>query len=348
MRLLTGAEISTLLRKLTPQDAKRLCESLSSGLSSYSLEKDGSNRAKLIHQPLRTVFQTRNNDTTLVMPISDTSTTAVKVAMVPQEGDINGAITVYSPVGELKGVLNAAEITAFRTALATMTILTKWNTPSNAKAVVFGAGKQAEWNIRLTLLLVPGVRRIAIFNRGSTRLQRFEENVLSALRQAYPNVQFEAHAQKGSSQYQEIVAQRLANADIISCCTPSVAPLFAAKELQIESRSHRFLSLIGSYKPEMQEVDTETIRLGGKILVDSKESCLEEAGELIRAGLQPKDLVEVGELFSGSKEAMELLETAAPLTIFKCVGLGIMDLVISKALLDMAEEMNTGTVLEGF
>ena len=49
------------------------------------------------------------------MPVSDTSSTVVKVATVPAKGNIAGAITIYSgQTGELEGVLNAAEITAFR------------------------------------------------------------------------------------------------------------------------------------------------------------------------------------------------------------------------------------------
>lgn len=67
---------------------------------------------------MKVVFQSNQQhgaNTVLAMPVSDTSSTVVKVATVPAKGNIAGAITIYSgKTGELEGVLNAAEITAFR------------------------------------------------------------------------------------------------------------------------------------------------------------------------------------------------------------------------------------------
>ena len=83
MRLLNGHEISTILRdKLSSENATRLVDSLASGLASYSSEKT-KNADQSIHQPLRTAFVTRDKNTVLVMPVSNTSTTSVKVATVP-------------------------------------------------------------------------------------------------------------------------------------------------------------------------------------------------------------------------------------------------------------------------
>ena len=53
--------------------------------------------------------------------------------------------------------------------------------------------------------------------------------------------------------------------------------------------------LVGSYKPEMAEVDTALIHRA-RILVDSHSACVLETGELIGAGLAAGDVVEVGEL----------------------------------------------------
>ncbi|KAK3706358.1 hypothetical protein LTR37_012736 [Vermiconidia calcicola] len=310
MRILTGTEVSSLLRDLTSQDARRLRDSLSSGLAAYTKQEQSSkSETKLIHQPPRPVIQTKDHDTTLVMPVSNTSTTSVKVVTVPRNGDIQGAITIYSPLGVLQGVLNAAEITAFRTALATMTILTRWKAPDALNVVVFGA-------------------------------------VFATLREAYPEIEFEGIATANTPAQ---VGTRLVEADIISCCTPSTEPLFTAKELQHGSSKSRFMSLIGSYKPSMQEIDSATLKLAvSKILVDSKAACLEEAGELVSAGLGPDDLIEIGELFSKDPNGDENVGSEDALTIFKCVGFGLMDLIVSQALLEMAEDAGTGTVLDGF
>lgn len=343
MRLLTGPEISTILRDLSKDNATRLLDSLAQGLASFSSEKNGKDDVS-IRQPLRTVIQTKEKNTVLIMPVSNTSTTSVKVVTVPNRGDIKGAITIYNSVGELQGVLNAAEITAFRTALTTMTLLVKWKAPSSPNIVVFGAGKQAEWHIRLALLLVRGIKSVTIINRSQQGLEKFESNFLAELKLSYKGVAFVLISPEGNANYHSQMATRLAEADIICGCTPSTEPLFTAQDLEISSSKPKFLSLIGSYKPEMQEVDTETIKLGDKIYVDSKEACAEEAGELIRAKLEVNDLIEVGELCSSGAQ----LDHEKALTIFKCVGMGLMDLIIAQALLDIAADERVGTVLEDF
>jgi ornithine cyclodeaminase len=280
------------------------------------------------------------------MPVSDTSTTAVKVATVPHRGDIQGAITVYSATGELQGILNAAEITAFRTALATMTLLTRWKVPKAPEMVVFGAGKQAEWHVRLALLLVPGIKKVTVINRSSARLEKFQNDVLSSLESTHGKVSFQTLATESDDKKSRL-GGALATADIICCCTPSTLPLFDSTQLRREDHQQRFMSLIGSYKPEMQEVDTATIRLAGKNLyVDSKTACLEEAGELIKAGLGVNDVIEAGEVFLNPPKAQ--LDPEAGFTIFKCVGFALMDLSISQALLKMAEEKGIGMVVDSF
>lgn len=349
MRILKGSEVSEILRDLNPQNARRLLDALSTGLASYTTQKKNNDQSTMIHQPLRTIIQTCEQNTALIMPVSDTSTTVVKVATVPRTGDIKGAITIYSSVGELLGLLNAAEITAFRTALATMTVLTRWTPPpGKLSMVVFGAGKQAEWHVRLALLLVPRVENVTIINRSLERLHTFEQTTLAALKQAYGDVKFNTRSPTGNPDYLPEIEDALKESDIICCCTPSTEPLFTAKDLRTTTTKTRFLSLIGSYKSEMQEVDSETLRLQGRIFVDSKEACLKEAGELISAGIPPNDLTEIGEVFAHESEEMPKFGAQSEITIFKCVGLAIMDLIIAKALLDMAAESGAGTVLEAF
>jgi len=356
MRLLTGTDISTILRNLSTDQANEFLDTLSTALGSYYLEStnehDSSNK---IVQPPRIAFQTKQdhgNNTVLAMPVSDTTSTVVKVATIPAKGDIAGAITIYSgETGQLEGVLNAAEITAFRTALASMTILTRWPAPDSVNFCVFGGGKQAEWHVRLALLLVPGIGHVTVVNRSTKRLEAFEQDVFAQLRSIHPNVGFRALAQQGNNGYQQDLRKVLQEAHIICGCTPSTEPLFPASDLD-HGPEERFISLIGSYKPHMQEIDTETLDLArqrnGKIWVDQSEACLEEAGELIKAGLGKDDLKEIGELFSNERGKRAQLEKGRRLTLFKCVGFGFMDLVISKALLKTAEDLGKGVVVDAF
>jgi len=67
----------------------------------------------------------------------------------------------------------------------------------------------------------------------------------------------------------------------------------------------------------MRDVDNELIKRGGVIIVDSKEACLKEAGEIIGAGLQSEDMVELGTVLGKQGEDFR---TVGDVTIFKSVS----------------------------
>jgi len=114
--------------------------------------------------------------------------------------------------------------------------------------------------------------------------------------------------------------------------------------------------LVGSYKPEMAEVDTALIRRA-RILVDSRSACALEAGELIGAGTAPEDTVEVGELLrstptgdgvgADSEKIAEILR-GRDVTVFKSVGVGAQDVAIAIAVVERAIEHRIGTRIYEF
>lgn len=65
------------------------------------------------------------------------------------------------------------------------------------------------------------------------------------------------------------------------------------------------------------------------ILVDSREACLAEAGELIEAGIAPSSLVELGDVVDVAGEKVGDFDTFGlrreGRSLFKCVGIGGMD-----------------------
>jgi len=107
-----------------------------------------------------------------------------------------------------------------------------------------------------------------------------------------------------------------------------------------------------------------------KILVDSREACAKESGEIIDAGLGGDELVELGELvrfLDDGKVDQSPCELGAPwhqravidsqrvdalrsgeVTMFKSVGVGAMDAAIACAVVDKASEMGIGIGVEGF
>lgn len=323
---------------------------LSKALVSISAESKPSVPAseKLIHQPLRTVFATKANNTCIFMPVSDTASTGVKVVTVSPSG-IQGVIDIFSPDGRLQGLLAAAEVTAFRTALASMTLFVRCHSLRKENILVFGSGRQAEWHARLALLLYPDqIRRVTFINRGRQRLEEMERDVFSDLRQRYPNIVVTTLAKEGTADYDDRLLKELQACDVIFSCTPSVEPNFEYAALQ-SAPKRRFISLIGSYKPHMHEVDTDTLLSGGgKVYVDSKSACLEESGELITAKVKEDQLSEMGDLLGELDPSQGIDIPEGCNVIYKCVGMGLMDLVIGKKVLDVGNEKGLGTHVDGF
>lgn len=371
MLVLREGDIVPVLKGLTQQECQDFLANLEQALVCYSAREGD----KLIHQPLREMFTTIKGHTSLFMPASDTvNTTGIKVVTLPSGAAPKGAINIFAPDGGLDGVLNAEEITAFRTALATMIPFRDYRTGLREKRAndmkmnlaVFGAGKQAEWHIRLALLLAPEeIARVTVVNRGKTRLDRLRATLDAELAPLFPRVTFayscgsnnSGKETESESESENKVRNAVAQADAILCCTPSTEPLFPHSYLQHGSApDSRFISLIGSYKPHMQEVDKETLLSGGgKMLVDSKEACLAESGDLIKADVRGEQLVELGELASGAaveddkdRDKDKDKGKGQGNVVFKCVGMGLMDLVVGRQLLGAARARGVGVDISDF
>ncbi|KAJ5316945.1 hypothetical protein N7508_001453 [Penicillium antarcticum] len=351
MHILSEPDVAHIFRSLSQEQCQTFIETLSNALVSITREANPQTAEsdKQIHQPLRTVFTTKKNNTCIFMPVSDTQTTGIKVVTVSETG-IQGVINVFNPDGRLQGLLAAAEVTAFRTALATITLFVRCTTIRKDNVVVFGCGRQAEWHARLALLLYPEqIRSVTFVNRGKGRLEEFGGDVVVGLGRLYPAVKFEMLAKEGHVDYEGKLGEVLGAADVIFSCTPAVQPNFGWEVLQAKPKQ-RFISLIGSYKPHMREVDTRTLLSGGKVYVDSKVACLEEAGELIEAKVGEEQLVEMGDLLGAKTGVMEdtVDVPAGCNVVYKCVGMGLMDLVVGKQVLHVGAEMGLGTHVSGF
>lgn len=313
------------------------------------------------------------------------------------ESTIRGSLTLLDNLGRTTGLINAEEVTAFRTALASTMLLKKRQSVHDM--TVFGAGKQAYWHIRLALLLRGDeIHHLNIVTRNFDTAR----NCIMRLYNPLPNdpsyvnplgEKYNARTQKSiltpaHTEYQRLLKQYVRASNVIFCTTPSLTPLFPASYLiKPEGRKKgRYIACIGSYKPHMVELDPEVLRYavaphhehrhvhkrqkeGGAVIVDTVSGCLSEAGEVIQAKLSPDQIVELGELLMLKREAErqmsgkgEKAEEGCNLqddkglkewltrgnVIFKCVGIGLMDVVVGSELVRLARERGVGTTIENF
>ena len=118
------------------------------------------------------------------------------------------------------------------------------------------------------------------------------------------------------------LSQAVHNANIILTLTPSRVALFNS----VDVTSHTRLCLIGSYTPEMREVEDGLIRRAGVLVVDTKEGCMREAGEVISSGItgaNGEGLIEIGECLGEGEEAAQVrkrVEETGDVMIYKSVS----------------------------
>lgn len=276
------------------------------------------------------------------------------------------------------GLINAEELTAFRTSLAATIIFNKRH---NVHTItVFGAGKIAYYNIRLALMLRgDDIKHVNIINRSFERSIQLMKQ-LQEEKQAgdwHSNAKFSALSPEFQD-YGRLLKDEVRKADVLFCCTPSLDPLFPAEFLTSHEgrKKGRLIVAIGSYAPHMTELHPDIFRQAvetdhhnhhhkhaaksGVVIVDSLESCLKEAGEIIQAKLKPEQLVEIGELMMIKKAAMKEIELGGKgekglkdwlmkgNVLYKSVGLGLMDLRVGWDLVIMARERGIGTTIEDF
>ena len=237
---------------------------------------------------------------------------------------ITATVLVLDPAtGTPKAFMDGTSLTAIRTG-AGGGVAADLLARKDANTVgLFGAGVQA----RAQLQAVIAVREIACVNLIS-RTQASTQQLAAEISEwtDAPEVNL-------VSTSQEVVAE----ADIVLCATTSATPLFDGNALQPGTH----ITAVGTFVPEKREVDTTTIRRADRIVVDSREACLEEAGDLIIPNAHID--AEIGEIVNGDKPGRQ---SDDEITLFKSVGVAVQDAVAGAAVLAAAEEQGLGIVVE--
>ncbi|KAI4188081.1 MAG: hypothetical protein L6R41_002383 [Letrouitia leprolyta] len=445
LTVLSDSDIRSLLFSLSREDVLALQENLAEALHEYSTGTQETTGCCHSNQPQRISIPATNNQTTLFMPASTSTSRGIKIAtlaIVPELKHNGSQASIYSttsatstgssssapaipaspakpatptsqmsnlslapsagtdtsvtssqsttPIGSLTlltasgkpyGFLAAAELTAFRTALAATMIFNR--RASVHTIAIFGAGAQALWHIRLALLLRgPEIHHVHIINRNFARARQLMTDIYTSpewehLRKPNDKIDFSIVSNE-YGEYNRLVKEHVRRSDAIFCCTPSTTPLFPPEYLtSTEGRKKgRYVSAIGSYRQHMIELHPDIIRQavapehkhhhhrhaqkGGVVVVDSLSACMKEAGEIKQAGLTPEQLVEIGELLMVKKAALkEIAEGGegevglkkwlqAGNVIYKSVGLGLMDICVGEDLVMLSRERGVGKTVEGF
>ncbi|KAF2762456.1 ornithine cyclodeaminase/mu-crystallin family protein [Pseudovirgaria hyperparasitica] len=352
--VLSDAAVQALFRAFTKDDVKFMAEALRSAFHAYSTAEESK------YQLHRSAITRPSGRTTLFMPSTLEIGSSVKMVGVPAPGEdstLRCTLTICDNIGQCIGVINAGEFTAFRTSLGAMLIFDQRTRVGNI--VIFGAGKQAFWHLRLAIILRgKNIECITVINRSQARGSQMVHRVKQECGNAADHIVFHI-VEAGDKSREHTYHGDIQCADVIFCTTPSTEPLFSTEVLAASSQSKRYISAIGSYRLDMQEIPPDYLQWYTKlecreILVDSGEAAYLEAGEIVKADIKPEHILEMGQLVERERtttgEAVRSLQDwlENDNVVYKSVGLGIMDLALGKALIDLARERGVGVRLVDF
>ena len=268
--------------------------------------------------PLRYVLPFNEQNRYLVMPaLSDElNIVGLKTVSFAPENSKKGKATITGSVilsdyetGETLSILDGGFLTKVRTG-AISGVATKYLAKENAKTLsVIGAGVQAEGLIEAIL----AIEKIHIASRTFEKAEKFAQNIRNRF-----NIKVSVFRSADEA---------IDSADIVVTATNANQPVYTHS---LHPGVH--LNAVGSFKPDMQEIPSETMLVANKIVVESMEAALEETGDLKipqAEGILTKNMLhsELGDIISGEKVGRE---TEEEVTVFKSVGLAIVDIIVAQ------------------
>ena len=289
--------------------------------------------------PPRTVIATRLGQT-LVMPsyLSRTENLAIKIVSVHPGNRsrelplILGLLTVIeAATGAPIAVMDAATVTAVRTA-AGSALATELLALSSADTLaVFGAGVQARAHIA-AIAAVRRLREVRIYTPSQQSARKLADSING--QQAAGGTTARAVASP---------AEALRGAQLVVTATTAEEPVCDGRLMEVGTH----INAVGAWRPNCRELDDGLVGRA-KIVVDHRPAAWEEAGELIQAlrtGTISLESIwaDLGELVNGSRPARQ---SPDEITLFKSVGLAVQDAALAATVLTGAERNSLGTLVE--
>jgi ornithine cyclodeaminase/alanine dehydrogenase-like protein (mu-crystallin family) len=225
-------------------------------------------------------------------------------------------------------LLDAAEITAIRTAaasgLATMLLARQ----EAGDLAILGAGEQARSHLEAMLTVRP-LRRVRVWARDRDKARAFAEQ--------------EGGKHQISIETTASVREAVAGADIICTTTAASEPILSGDWLMPGVH----LNVVGSSRATTAEIDTAAVAKS-RLFVDCRDSTVHEGGEYLRAlkagAITPKHILgEIGEVANGSKIGRL---SALDVTLYKSLGIAPQDLASAQHVLQKARAAGAGQVID--
>ena len=251
---------------------------------------------------------------------------SIKILTQKESRVIDGIPTIVGVVlvidtytGEIVSLMDGEYITALRTGAASG-LATKYFSRNDAKTLaIFGCGAQGKTQLE-AVNAVRDINKVWIYDVNKAAAESFILEMKSKI--------------NADIEYTEDLSN-LKTCDVICTATNSEAPLFKLKD--IKEGAH--INAIGSFKPNMQEIDPEIIS-SASVFVDHKSSCIAESGDLIKpmdAGVFKASQIK-GEIGEFTLKKIKGRRDENEITLFKSVGVAIQDFVVASGIFEKSKK----------
>ena len=213
-----------------------------------------------------------------------------------------GAVLLHDGrTGELRALLNASAITEIRTAAVSAVAMRALARRDARVVAILGGGVQAR-------------------SHGE------------AMRAVLPDAELRTWARSDGGTPEHVLRE----ADVVCTCTSAHEPILRREWLGPGAH----VNAVGASIPSARELDSDTV-VAATLFVDRRESALNEAGDLLLAGVGADGIAaELGEVLI---EAHPGRCAAEELTVFKSLGLAVEDLAAASLCVERARERGVGT-----
>jgi ornithine cyclodeaminase/alanine dehydrogenase-like protein (mu-crystallin family) len=247
----------------------------------------------------------------------------------PQYSSHLGLVLLFeSEHGCPVALLDAAEITAIRTAAASGLATRLLARREAGDLALLGAGEQARSHLE-AMLCVRTLRRVRVWARDRDKARDFAET--------------EGARHGVAIETTDTVREAVAGADIVCTLTKAREPILLGEWLAPGVH----LNVVGSSIAATAEIDTPTV-VKARFFVDCRDSTVNEGGEYLRAlragAITPEHILgEIGEVANGSNVGRQ---TSQDVTLYKSLGVAPQDLASAHYVLHKARAAGVGQVVD--
>lgn len=295
----------------------------------------------LVLDAARAVVAAESADLTALPPRIDVPTTAGFLRAMPAVLDgamgvkvmtlVHGVGTRYLVLlydvvtGELTATFDADELTALRTAAYTIVAGETIGAAEHSRLALLGTGFEAAGHLRLAARRWP-LAHVTVFSRSAERRAAFAARMTRELR---------ITVTAASS-----MPEALADAPVALLATKSREPVVHGGALATGA----VVLSIGSTRPDLRELDRDTLARTGTLIVDDPRQVMAESGDIIDAldhHALPAARITALARAHGEPAALRR-DTGRDLLVFKSVGTALQDLALARALLAAARSRGAG------